>query len=826
MFTAQTVIVPPEGPKDAPLAIVGEAPGSHETRMRRPFVGMAGQLLDECMKNAGINRRQVYITNVVKEQPPGNDISKFITFGRGGIVHTTDTYDVYVHSLKDELEGISANCIVACGGVALYALTGLQQISKRRGSIYESTLLPGRKVLAMTHPAAALRAYLLKYTIILDLKRARVQSTFPEVKRVERNLIINPSYEHIMSFLEALIQEDYTTLDLEVYNHEISCLSMGCRNLGFMCIPFIGRDGDIFSVEQETAIWGRIALICTDRNITKIGHNIATFDSTFLYRKMGIITRPYEDTLIAQGILYPDLPKGLDFCTSAYTEEPYYKDEGKDWNNFAYVTSDDFARYNAKDSAVLPDIWDRQKELLHIQGNWEAYCRERDLGEPLTGIVEKGIRVDIEGLKKATEKAEQEITDLQKKLDEVAGRPLNPNSSKQMAEYFYEQCGYKPYMDTKTHRPTTNEKALKRLSRKGAEAASIVIKLRGLKKLKGTYLEMKFDEDNRLRCSFKLPGTSSGRLASSQTIFGTGGNTQNLPNEFKQYVLVDEGHLGYQIDLSQAENRDVANIAPDARMLDAFANGIDMHSNTAALIFDCSIEGVSTEAGSSGIGTYSQRDIGKRANHGLNYDLGYKTFALYLEIPESAARFIVERYHQAYPGVRQYHAWVRAQLSKNRTLSNSFGRKRLFLDRWGDELFKEAYSFHPQSTIAEKLNIDGVCYVYYKLEEKEYVTLLNQVHDSIWFQIPLTLPLEEHAYIVHKIKTQLQTPITWRTRTYSIPADVEVTEGNFGKYKVSGYKMDQDSGYWTPLGNIKGLRKVKGTTPEEIYETLKKIVGD
>jgi DNA polymerase I - 3'-5' exonuclease and polymerase domains len=189
------------------------------------------------------------------------------------------------------------------------------------------------------------------------------------------------------------------------------------------------------------------------------------------------------------------------------------------------------------------------------------------------------------------------------------------------------------------------------------------------------------------------------------------------------------------------------------------------------------MEDVSDEAGSASIGggAFSERFWGKKANHGLNYDLGYKTFSFLYEIPESEGQFIVERYHSAYPGVRQYHAWVRHKLSKDKTLENCFGRKRLFLGRWGDELFKEAYSFIPQSTVADKLNRHGVNYVYYNQNLFKPVDLLNQVHDSMVWQMDYSMfSWEDQARCILLIKQSLESPITWRGASFSIPVSLEV----------------------------------------------------
>jgi DNA polymerase-1 len=299
-----------------------------------------------------------------------------------------------------------------------------------------------------------------------------------------------------------------------------------------------------------------------------------------------------------------------------------------------------------------------------------------------------------------------------------------------------------------------------------------LLEIRKLAKLKGTYLEIKYDEDQRLRCSYNPVGTESGRLSSSQTIFGTGANLQNIPYEIRNYMLFDEGYIGYNVDLSQAENRIVAYVGPVPEMMRAFEEGWDVHKLTAAMIYSKPLDDISAE----------ERSWGKRANHGLNYDLGFRTFALYYEIDEASARFIVDRYHQAYPGVRQgYHQQVRQMLSTNRTVTNCLGRNRVFLDRWGDDLFKSAYSFIPQSTVADIINERGLTYVYQNQDLFAPVELLLQIHDSIVFQIPRSIPLSHHASMLWKLKKSLETPLKWKLNQFSIPADIQLSTGHMGK---------------------------------------------
>ena len=770
----------PDGPIDAKIVFVGEAPGTEEEKTGRGFVGSSGQLLFNLAASAGIMRADCYVTNVVKERPKGNDIGEFIQFKMGN-AYPTLWYEQYEKDLHEELLKTNANVYVAVGAIAMYALTRKTMITKRRGSILEGLLKCGDitrniKVIPIIHPAAALRQYTLVHTISMDLKRIAEESGFPDIRIPIRNIKIRPSYLDSIAFLQQCKESKIVAFDIEVMREEVSCISFAFTHTDIISIPFQAGGNDYFTPEQEIEVWKQIASILENPDIIKVGQNIV-FDTTFLFRKYGIHPQGIlEDTMIGQAIMYPDFPKGLDFITSMHTKEPYYKDEGKKHFKFG-GPEDDFWIYNAKDSAVCLEALPRIKSDLDMINNLDAYDHQCMLVKPLIYMQERGIKTDAVGLKRESERIANRIDELTQQLKEKTGYDINPKSPSQVQHYFYKIKGEKPYLDRKTGRPTTDKNAIKRLSRKGYEEARILQEITTLSYMKSHYLDVTLDTDNRLRCSLNPVGTESGRLSSSETIFGTGTNMQNLPMEFRQYLIADDDCFLFNIDLSQAENRVVAYISPEPNMINAFENKIDLHRQTAGLIIGKPWTEVSDEIGSSEIGggNFSERFWGKKANHGLNYDLGYKTFAFLYEIPEADAKFIVERYHQAYPGVRQYHAWVRHQLGKNRTLENIFGRKRLFLERWGDELFKSAYSYIPQSSVAEIINRRGICYCYYNQEMFKPVDLLLQVHDNIIFQMNYKkYSWDDLARCLILLKNSLETPLVWRGVEFTIPISLEV----------------------------------------------------
>lgn len=778
MFEEQIpyIEVPGEGPLDCKIAIIGEAPGTNEKLKHRPFVGSSGQELDKLLQQSEILRSEIYLTNVIKEQPPNNDISKFIKLDKSK-ASLSSKAELYLQLLEEELTQCKANVLVPMGNTALWALTGLGGILKWRGSILESTRLPGRKIVPTIHPRAVLPptgVYLWRYLIGFDLRKAKRESEFPEIKPVAGKIIVAPSFNAVVTILPGLRRTGLIDIDIETMSDQVACFGISWDeddgSMSALCIPFRGPEGNYFAPDQEEFIWEYLAGLMEDSDLIKRGQNIL-FDAFFLLQKHGIRTRTIQDTMIAQGITFPDFPKGLDFISSVYTDLPYYKEEGKQWKKLT-IDWRQLWEYNCKDVLATRKAWPNLLEELEIQRNVPTYTRQANLIEPLLFMQQRGIRVDVAGLASAHESVSRALDDMSEQLKSMCGFDINPQSPAQLKEYFYRIRGYQPYRNRKTGGESVNADALKRLARKGNREAALLLEIRKLAKLKGTYLEIKFDPDNRLRCSYNPVGTESGRLSSSQTIFGTGANLQNIPYEIRQFMLFDTGYVGYNIDLSQAENRIVAFTGPVPEMMNAFNEGLDVHRLTASLIYGKPVTDISSE----------ERQWGKRANHGLNYDLGYKSFALYYEIDEASSRFIVERYHQAYPGVRQnYHTQIRQSLSRSRSVTNCMGRTRVFLDRYGDELFKTAYSFIPQSTVADIINERGLGYVYYNQNLFAPVELLLQIHDSIVFQIPRSVPLRDHAHMLWLLKQSLETPLQWKINTFTIPADVQVSTGHMNK---------------------------------------------
>jgi DNA polymerase I-like protein with 3'-5' exonuclease and polymerase domains len=280
------------------------------------------------------------------------------------------------------------------------------------------------------------------------------------------------------------------------------------------------------------------------KTIRKINQNIL-FDISFLFQQNNIYTAgPIDCIMIAHHMMYPDFPKGLDFLCSNYTREPYYKDDGKLWSK-PWANMENFWEYNCKDSACAFEVaeglnGDGILTEIKKEGHRPTYDDTIALFRPLMYMMVHGLRVDADRLAETRVEAKALLAQREADLRAVAEWDFNPASPKQCQEYFYVTKGFKPYTSLKTGGVTTDDKAMARIAKRHKlPEARLVQEIRGLRKLISSYLEVKYDEDQRIRCSYNPRGTTTGRLSSGETVFGSGMNFCNLDPRFKDFLVAD-----------------------------------------------------------------------------------------------------------------------------------------------------------------------------------------------------------------------------------------------------------------------------------------------
>lgn len=534
-----------EGNPQSKLLVLGEAPARVEMRLGRPLVGPSGEVFNDCLHTEGIARRQLYILNVwpfsVEKDKEGNcyHSGECLWSKRGGF--TTQGLE-HAQGTLDRISSSGANNILTLGQQAMSLLTGDKRpIMKWRGSPLWSERVV-RKFVPTIHPAATLHGtYLWRYLIMNDMRKWAADQDVPELILPERNLIIRPTFADVYHYIEKCREAGRVCTDIEVMNHQVSCFSLSCDPGEAMTVPLLNSAGsDFWNEDDEMALWQAYGRLMSDPDVMKINQNIVGFDATFLFMQNNIHTKGrLGDPMIAQHIIYPEFNKGLDFIASIHTREPYWKDDGKIWKN-PNIDWDTFQRYCGRDACVALEAWDVLSKEMTDGGYWRTYDLTTRLAGPICYMTTVGLAVDQEGLAVIKVKLETAIAEKQAALDILTSPiPLNPLSFPQCKKYFYETLGLPPYKNAQGG-ISTDDKAMARIARKedtGSKEARLVAELRKLHKLKGTYIEVQLDKDNRIRCSWNPRGTWTGRLSSSQTLMGTGMNLQNLHPQFKSFIV-------------------------------------------------------------------------------------------------------------------------------------------------------------------------------------------------------------------------------------------------------------------------------------------------
>ena len=765
-------IVPFEGPTSAKIYIVGEAPGVHEEMEGRPFVGGAGRLLDRLLMETGLIRKECRLANVMRVRPPGNNFAHFYE-DRQLRVPKQELLDGREY-LKTDIRQCNPNVVLALGNEPLRALIGERGITNWRGSILFSKDV-GCKIVPTIHPAALLRSWDNVPLVMFDFKRLKEESLSPEYSIPHRDFMLEPSYDQVMYRLHSLHGCDKVSFDVETDpdNNWITAIAFADSPFSAISIPFTRKEAPYWTPEEEWEIWKEIKYFLEDDGVGKIAQN-AQFDIIMARINPGhsIVKNLWLDTMCGFHTLYPEIAAGMSELTgksrlgggkslallsSIFTRQPYYKHWGKSGDDKT------FWKYNAMDAAVTYEVaLEIEKEMEEFKVKDFYYEFVHPLLPILMEMQMKGVKLDQTVREEAERKYAEEVTLLQGKLDAAVGRPINVNSNKQMKQLLYDDLGLPAKYKRGTTSETADEEALIALSKQyPSPIFDLILKIRHDRKLLSTYLVNKGGEDGRIRCSYVIGGTETGRLSSRKSVFGTGTNLQNIPKGIcRRMFVADEGKVLVQADLSQAEARVVAHLAEDERLVETFNKGEDIHSNVASWVFNKDIKDITTGD------KKSDREKAKHLIHASNYGIGPRKFAFVAEIPEKEAKVLLQKYFDTFPKIKGWQFSVQSQLRHSRTFITPMGRKRTFFGRWGDQLFREAYAFVPQSTVGDVLNKAII-----NLKRLHVDTeFMLQNHDAFVTQVGVEHVAEE----MRLIKKAFDIPIMVKGRTFTIPIDFKV----------------------------------------------------
>lgn len=712
-----------DGIFNAEIAVIAEAPGERERILKMPLVGSSGKYLWDNLRQYGINRRSVYISNVIKRQL----VSVAGAKGKKDIGHGEVSH--YTSILLWELNQLpNLKYIVCLGNYALQAITGLTGISAYRGSVMDVQLPAAHgqsvrdvKIVAMFNPAAVLHDAKNELMFKFDCKRLStvIDGTFAEY---EINAIINPTLDEALSWIEKMRTEGKPVgLDIETSSGETICVGLANDPHEGMCINFRNASSNRWSVQQEMRLWRAIQALVGDPSVRLVEQN-GMYDSSWLWYFDRIRTRAvWFDTMLAHHTLYPTMPHNLGFLTTQYTTHPYYKDEGKLWKETGDINSEWV--YNVKDVCIMLKCQQMMMKELEQQGLSDFFFSHvMSLQSELVRMVVGGVKVDQVLKAKISEDMKLEVARLRNEyysmVQSCTGDPdyrPNPASPKQMAELFFKRLrlvGRGVATDKENRRrmhdhPRTPDdcKALLKHIDKLAEEA----------KFASTYAEMTIDEDGRVRCEYKQTGvqTAPGRLSSASTGWGTGTNLQNQPDRAHSMFVADDGYEFNYFDLAQAEARVVGWRAPIPKWMEQFerarvdASGYDAHRALASEMFNVPLEDVPYEDFDAEHKP-TIRYIAKRCRHAMNYRMMIDRLLVKLNeagptFTYAYAEYVWHQYHKITPELRPWWEWTVEKVKRDRVLYNAFGRRWILLERFSDEATESIVAFYPQSTIGDKV---------------------------------------------------------------------------------------------------------------------------
>lgn len=761
------------GPKNTKIVWVGEAPGEAEDRAGLPFIGGSGTILRQMLGRTKLPPLETtFVTNVCHVKPPKNEFSWFMK--KDNIHHLMNG----VVQLKKDLDEIKPNVVVALGAQPLRILTNRLGIDKWRGSILESTLCPGIKVIGTYHPAYILRIPDYKAVAEFDLARIREEMLFPEINLPQRTYHL-PNNTTLEQRLQ-LVEELYSATELSI---DIECVKRDDKWV-LDCVGFSDHPGRAVVLDYNDQFNHYLIKKLCEAPMPKVLQN-GTFDRTVLLSHDIFVNNFTWDTMIAQHALYMEcaggsdemsamtgkkrqsaIGKGLAFLASINTREPYYKDDGKVHDSTG--SKENFWLYNGKDAAVTMECRITQEKDLREYGTMDTFRHSMALVEPLAIATDRGIRIDLDARARLMDKYTQEIANLQSLLNGLAGFPVNVKSNKDVAKLLYETLKLPVQRNKKSGNVTADKDAVHTLAVKHPHPALLtILAIRERRDLIERYLQATIDSDGRMRSSADITGTRTGRLAYRKSIYGSGTNLQTIPEEIRCMFVPDEGHVFLYRDYKQAEAVVVAHLARCRGLIELFDDPTrDIHKENAARIFGKRLEDI----------TKTERYLAKKVVHASNYGIEAKrlveivnqeTETTGVRINVNQAEDLLMRYFAIYPEIREvFWGDVRKEINYSRTLTNAFGRKRTFFGRYDDKLLRDAYSWKPQSTIGE-LGTRALVRIHHDVPQCQ--VLLN-VHDSILVQCKPEHILEVAA----GMENAMRIPLTIFGREFYIPTDCKV----------------------------------------------------
>ncbi|MDO9453029.1 MAG: DNA polymerase I [Stagnimonas sp.] len=444
--------------------------------------------------------------------------------------------------------------------------------------------------------------------------------------------------------------------------------------------------------------------------------------------------------------------------------------KGKSQITFNQVSLDKAAEYSAEDADITlrlhHALYPKLAEVPALQKVFEQL--EMPLVPVLAQMEQTGVKVDAALLGTISAELAVRMGEYVKQAYEAAGGEFNIGSPKQLGEILYSKLGLPVLGKTPKGEPSTAEDVLEQLA-EHHPLPKLILDWRGLSKLRSTYTESLPLEINpktgRIHTSYHQAVAATGRLSSQDP------NLQNIPvrnvegRRIRQAFVAEKGNLLCSIDYSQIELRLMAHFSGDAKLVEAFQTGKDIHQATAAEVFGLPLEDVSGD----------QRRAAKAINFGLIYGISSFGLAKQLGIGRSEAQATIDRFFTRYPGVKQYMDGTKAQAKSQGYVETLFGR-RLYLPNiasknQGLRSYAERTAINAplQGTAADLVKLAMIDLQGWLAREAPTVLMTMQVHDELVFEGPQDLLTQLAPQLADQMVRVLHTRTGGRPSPLAVP---------------------------------------------------------
>ena len=508
------------------------------------------------------------------------------------------------------------------------------------------------------------------------------------------------------------------------------------------------------SMDEAKKVIALFAGVLQNKEIEKVGQNIK-FDILVL-RKYGVrVDGLLFDTMIAHYLINPELHHGMTYLAETYLKyspvpiESLIGARGKGQLSMRDIPVDKVAEYAAEDADVtlrLRNFFEPKLKECAVESLF--YDIEMPLVYVLAEIEFTGVKLDTEALSQYSVVLTEKLRAIEVNIYKMAGIEFNINSTKQVGDVLFERLKITEdkVKKTKTGGFSTSEETLEKLRQKHPIVGKL-LDYRGIKKLLSTYVdtlpELINPETGKVHTSFNQTVTSTGRLSS------TNPNLQNIPirddmgREIrKAFIADDENCLFFSADYSQIELRIMAHLSGDVNMIEAFRSGADIHSATAAKIYDVSNENVTSD----------MRRKAKTANFGIIYGISVFGLAERLNIPRAESKELIDGYFKTYSRVHEYMDECIRSAREKGYVETLFNRRRFLPDIHSNNAIVRGYAERNainapiQGSAADIIKV-AMVRIHRRLKGEGLKSkMILQVHDELNFNV-----YKEELDIVRKI---------------------------------------------------------------------------